>query len=30
VKQKIAELEKTNTVLAKENDELRQFSMDGF
>ena len=30
VKMRIGELEKTNGVLAKENDELRQFSMDGF
>ena len=30
IKGRVAELEKTNGVLAKENDELRQFSMDGF
>ena len=30
VKQRMAQLEAENAALATENDELRQFSMDGF
>lgn len=30
VKQRMAQLEAENAALASENDELRQFSMDGF
>lgn len=30
VKQRMTHLEKTNDTLAKENDQLRQFSLDGF